>query len=174
MTSNVFIDKSPPSLGPKQSMVIFEDSDSDGGNIFGSTTNKGVGPTAKTSTISPTIHTLTSRSTKLTAKPNTMHSNDGEKKIFGDDSSDDDLGLFSGDRKNKSALNQSKAETVKGRPKQMPSKKLFSDSDDDDLFSGSLKSEVHSSKCSSVHLTNSLQTMTRLNSQDCLLQQKDS
>lgn len=151
MTSNVFIDKSPPSLGPKQSISIFEDSDSDEDNIFGSTTNKGVGPTAKTSTVSSKFHTPTSISTKL----NTLHPSDGEKKIFGDDSSDDDLGLFSGDRKNKSALNQSKAEAVKGRTKQMPSKKLFSDSDDDDLFSGSLKSEIHSSKCSSVQFTNS-------------------
>lgn len=144
----MFIDKSPPSLGAKKSLSIFGGSDSDDDDIFGSSAKKKVDPVSKTS-IKASVAPSTSTAIASTTKADENHQSIGSvKKIFDDESSDDDLGIFGGGRKSNIAPSQTENALLKVRPKSMTSEKLFSDSDDDDddLFSSSSKSEVYSNK----------------------------
>lgn len=126
LTNNVFMDKSPPSLGSKNPLSLFGESDSDGEDIFAS--SKISTPATKTEP------KPTSSKTKLESTEPTTSA----KKIFSDDSSDDDL---FGSGKKKSMANQPKVDTLRPAAKSV---KLFSDSDDDDddLFGAKAKGET--------------------------------
>lgn len=127
LTNNVFMDKSPPSLGSKNPLSLFGESDSDGEDIFAS--SKKTAPATKTES-KPTSSNIKAES----AEPTTS-----AKKIFSDDSSDDDL---FGSGKKKIMASQAKVDASRPAAKSV---KLFNDSDDDDddLFGGKTKGSIY-------------------------------